>query len=135
MDNREEKQKKQEKERVRTTVSKKKVLEELQRSLGIVSIACRKCGITRKSYYRWMREDEEFKSAVEEIYESRGDFVEGKLLENIRSGDTTSIIFYCKTKLKERGYVERKEQEVSVESKQPINITIERDPRCKDSTE
>lgn len=134
MNNKEEEQKKQDKERVRTIVLKKKVLEELQRSLGIVSIACRKCGITRKSYYRWMREDEEFQSAVEEIYESRGDFVEGKLLENIRNGETTAIIFYCKTKLKERGYIERKEQEVSVDSKQPINIQIIRDPKCSDST-
>ena len=37
------------------------------------------------------------------------DFAETMLMKHIREGDTTSLIFYLKTKGRERGYVERVE--------------------------
>lgn len=84
----------------------------LSESLGIISTACKKIGITRPTYYAWIREDEEFKERCEHITQDTGDLVESKLLEKIKEGETTAIIFYCKTKLKSRGYVERFEQNI-----------------------
>ena len=54
-----------------------------------------------------MREDKEFAEAVEEIKESQIDYVEGQLIKNISAGKETSIIFYLKSKAKDRGYAEK----------------------------
>ena len=85
----------------------KKILEALAESKGIVSYACEKVGISRKSFYQWLKEDEEFSSAVEEITEATLDKVEAKLLEQINDDNLTAIIFYLKTKGRKRGYVEQ----------------------------
>ena len=45
--------------------------------------------------------------------EKMNDLTEMKLMENIKNGDTTSIIFRLKTKAKNRGYIERQEHEHS----------------------
>lgn len=117
----------------RQNKSKENAIKALEQNLGIVTIACRAANISRKTFYKWLKEDEEFKAAVQDVYEMQGDYVENQLLKNIKAGDTSSIIFYCKTRLKSRGYVEKKEQEVMLDTKQPINISIVRDKRCGDS--
>lgn len=88
---------------------KRELLIALKASLGIISTACEKAKVSRQSYYNYCRDDVDFKLAVDDIIDRTGDFVEGKLLKKIEGGDTTATIFYCKTKLKNRGYVERVE--------------------------
>lgn len=56
-----------------------------------------------------MKEDPEFKAAVEEVQEYTVDVAESELHKLIKAGETTAIIFYLKTKGKKRGYVERQE--------------------------
>lgn len=86
---------------------KVKFLEELAKAFGIISVACQYAGICRRTYYHWKDTDPDFRREAELIMEVQGDFVESKLLENIKGNDTQSIIFYCKTKLKKRGYTEK----------------------------
>lgn len=86
---------------------KEKVLEALERSLGIITPACKEVGITRDTFYRWLREDEDFKNKVEEINELQGDFVENQLFKKIKEGSERSILFYMKYKGRNRGYTER----------------------------
>ena len=74
---------------------------------GIILTACEAVNISRSTYYKWMREDPEFKEKVEEIQESQVDFVESKLIKAIEANDTTAIIFYLKTKGKKRGYSDK----------------------------
>jgi hypothetical protein len=47
---------------------------------------------------------------LDEIQEAMLDLVEAKLREKVNEGNMTAIIFYLKTKGKQRGYVERSEQ-------------------------
>lgn len=89
--------------------TKKRMLKALEESLGIVSVAASNAGIHRSTHYLWMNNDEDYKKAVEEIHNVCLDFAESKLFENIKGKRETSIIFYLKTRGKNRGYVERQE--------------------------
>jgi hypothetical protein len=88
---------------------KKQMLEALKETLGVVSPACEMVGVSRNTHYVWMKDDPEYKEAVDYLLDFQIDFVESKLFENINNGDTGSTIFYLKTKAKHRGYVERQE--------------------------
>ena len=104
-----------------TSDSKRKMLEALEKSLGIVSTAARMVNIARNTHYEWMKNDEAYKEAVDVINEGVIDFAESKLHNLIDNGDTAATIFYMKTKGKKRGYIER--QELTGADNQPI-ITI-----------
>lgn len=98
------------KERLSTTKRKAAFLEALERSLGIKTPALKACGnLSPETVRQWCEKDPAFARKMESINAVCGDFVETKLLEKVKKGDTTAIIFYCKTKLKERGYTERRE--------------------------
>jgi hypothetical protein len=84
-------------------------LKHLEQCLGIVTNACRRAGISREIYYYWMDTDPDFAKAVGKIDPVVHDFVETKLLQNIQEGKEASIIYYTKTKMRHRGYVERTE--------------------------
>ena len=89
------------------------LIENLRICKGIVANACEVVGVSRGTFYNWCKEDEEFKAQVDEINEATIDFVESKLLENIKKGEVTSIIFYLKTKGRNRGYQERAEIDIN----------------------
>lgn len=83
---------------------KRRLIEALTKTHGLITLACKNAGVSRQTYYNWLNSDEEFKESAVEIAEMQKDFVESKLLENINANDPTSIIFYLKTKARERGY-------------------------------
>ena len=108
---------------------KKKVLEALEKCLGVVTDACKMANISRQTFYRWKHEDNEFKEAVHEISDVALDFAESKLFRlidgvhrEVKSPTGESVvyqeppnpsatIFYLKTKGKKRGYIERQEMD------------------------
>jgi len=90
-------------------ITKKAMLEALEKSLGIVTSACKAVGISRETHYRWMREDEAYKAGVDDLANVALDFAESQLHQQIKGGNPSSTIFYLKTKGKGRGYVERQE--------------------------
>lgn len=96
-------------------LKKSAVITALEKTLGVVAQACQTAGISRQTFYRWMKEDPDFKTKVQEVGEYAVDFVESQLFKQIQGGNTTATIFYLKTKGKHRGYVET--QEVSIADK------------------
>lgn len=88
---------------------KKELLQKLNENSGIVASACKAAGISRYTFYEWCKTDPDFAEKVEDIKELQKDFCEALILKKMREGDTTMIIFYAKTKMKDRGYVERQE--------------------------
>ena len=73
-----------------------KLLEALAES-GNVSFACKRVGVSRDTYYRWRKEDEEFLLKVEVAIASGKEFVNdlahNQLIRNIQNGDMGAIKF------------------------------------------
>lgn len=109
---------------------KKAMIQALEKTLGVVTPACKMCEIAPKTHYVWMKEDEDYKSAVEMIGESCLDFAESKLYELVNSGDTAATIFLLKTKGKKRGYVEKQliDHTTNGEAIQNFTVTVVNKP-------
>jgi hypothetical protein len=102
--------------------TKKKLLEALEASLGVVTTACKKVGVGRTIFYNYLAEDAEFKKAVHDIQNVAIDFAESKLHELIMNGNAPATIFYLKTKGRDRGYVER--HEVTNVDREPFIVKV-----------
>ena len=103
-------------------IKKETMLQALENSLGVVTVACKSANIPRSTYYKWLKEDEVFAKEVKEIENIALDFAESQLHSQIKDGSTSATIFYLKTKGKKRGYVERSELDLS--SSEPIKLKV-----------
>lgn len=112
------------KQRKTTINNKKAMIEILKKSMGNVTIACSKVGISRITHYEWFNKDIEYKKQVEEIYELVLDFAESALHRGIKDGNMSAVFFFLKCKGKGRGYIERQELEHSgsINSNTKINF-------------
>jgi len=99
----------------KTDILKRNLLEALEKSLGVVTTACKIVDCNRSTFYKYYNNDQDFKSSVDELQNLTLDFAESQLHQQIKDGNTTATIFYLKTKGKKRGYVERKEVEMTAE--------------------
>jgi len=106
----------------KTEQHKKAVLIALEKSLGVVTTACRSAGVGRTQFYTWLDEDEDFKKAVEDVENIAIDFAESQLHKQIKGGNSTSTIFFLKTKGKKRGYIERTESVNENNNNNTVNI-------------
>ena len=75
----------------------------------MLQLLVRKLSINRSTFYKYLKEDEEFAKQVKDIENIALDFAESQLHKQISEGNTTATIFLLKTKGKSRGYVERSE--------------------------
>jgi len=118
----------------KTQQTKAGMIEALKVSLGVISDACKICGINRWTHYDWVKTDPEYKKQVEELSDLAFEFVESQLFKVIKGysmpedkifqyegspvivptkknvgPDTQAITFYLRTKGRKKGYVERTE--------------------------
>lgn len=103
----------------KTDTKKEAMLEALDKSLGIVSTAAKMVGIDRSTHYAWMKDDPEYKKAVDAIQDGVLDFAESHLYKLVKEGNPAATIFLLKTRGKTRGYIER--QEIEVQEKKPLS--------------
>ena len=96
-----------------TKENKEKLIEALKQSLGVVTTACDNIGITRQTYYYWLKTDDDFRKEVEDLENVTLDFAESQLFKQIKEGSTAATIFYLKTKGRKRGYIEKTELDVT----------------------
>lgn len=74
-----------------------------------VYLTCKKIGITTGTYHLWRQNDVEFKRATDEVRETIKDKMEYSLVHDALTKGGTDRIFYMKTQMKDRGYIERVE--------------------------
>jgi hypothetical protein len=83
----------------------------LEESFGIIGRACRTVKIDYQTYYDWRDKDPEFKEATDQARilgkQAGGDFAENCLFTNMKNGKEASLLFYLKTQHRDRGYVEK----------------------------
>ena len=106
-------------------LKKDALLQALENSLGIVSTACNRSGISRSSFYKWYKEDEEFRKKVDEIDNVKLDYVESKLFKNIENEKEKSIIFYLQHKGHKRGYIQKQNINLTSNEEEIKKIEIE----------
>lgn len=98
-----------------TREKKVQVLKIFEKKGANVSATCEAANIGRRTFYYWRENDKDFDAACKDIEEALVDFAESMLMQKISADkDLTAIIFYLKTKGKDRGYVERTEQDVKM---------------------
>jgi hypothetical protein len=91
-------------------------------SMGIVSLIARRCGVSRVNLWKWLKKNQDIQALIDAETEVFIDFAESKLVENVRAGDTTSIIYALKSKGKHRGWGER--LELAGAKDQPLEIEV-----------
>ena len=104
-------------------IKKEAMLQALENSLGVVTVACKQSDPPRSTYYKWLKEDEQFAKDVKEIENIALDFAESQLHTQMKDGSTSATIFYLKTKGKKRGYIERSELDLT-SGDEPIKINV-----------
>lgn len=109
----------------KSDTKKEQMIEALGKSLGVVTTACQSVGISRDTHYRWLKDDPDYKTRVDELENIALDFAESHLHMLIKDGSAAATIFYLKTRGKRRGYVER--QEVELSEKKPLSWFVSDD--------
>ena len=83
-------------EQNRTKIAKEKMLKALEGSLGIVTTALKSCDLSRTNYHKWLKEDEVFAQAVNDVELIAKDFVMSKFYECIKDKVPSVVIHGAK---------------------------------------
>jgi len=110
--------------RMSSKIKKRLFLEALEKNYGVISPSLKNSGLKRSTYWSWMQKDEDFIKEVNNIKEMSLDFVETQIYKNIEKGKEASLIFYLKTKGRERGWVEKQEIDQNISYNQPLQLNI-----------
>lgn len=98
---------------MKDSITIEKIAEVYKKKGCNVSATCSALNMCRATFYRKKEKSKKLQELISEADESLLDFAESKLVEKINDGDTTSLIFFLKTKGKKRGYIERTEHDVN----------------------
>jgi len=91
-----------------STQKRKEIFIEAFKSNTNISQACKEAKIGRTTFYRW-RKQKAFSIKLDEAVESLKDQIENKLITKALNGDNACLIFFCFSRMKDRGYIEKSE--------------------------
>lgn len=103
---------------------KKEMKEALLNNNGFIINAAQDLGISRQTLAKYIEADDDLQETLKEAKESIKDIAEGQLLKNIKEGKETSLLFFMKTKMKDRGY-SQDPSELAAMTFNQLNITVQ----------
>jgi len=116
----------------KSTPKKKRFLELYEKNGCNISATCKAVGINRTTFYNWKSKSKKFSKQIHEIQEGLIDYAESKLIQKVRDGDVTCLIFFLKTKGKMRGYSEKYDLnhsgEINANSQLTVNVVHTKKP-------
>lgn len=78
-------------------------------SMGNILTISRRLNVDRGTIYNYIKRWKSVRVAIRNQKELKKDLVEDKMFKRIMEGSDVMAIFYAKTQMKDRGYVERQE--------------------------
>jgi len=94
-------------------IKKANAIEAWQKTNGHVTNLCKIVGITRKTFYSWMKKDPEFALGIVDAEAELNDEVRDALISKIADGDMTAIIFYLRRRhpdFQDRSFIQQNNQ-------------------------
>ena len=82
-------------------------------SRGLKTVVCNKVGCEYKTLQRYLKQYPELEEKLREERSKMDDFAESKLFEFIYEKNPGVCIFYAKTRMQQRGYIEKYQHEHS----------------------
>ena len=107
-------------EQKRTQINKERLLKALESSLGVVTTALKSTDLSRTNYYKWLKEDSEFKAKVEELENMQQDFIKSKYYECVKDKVPSVVIHAAKNIL---GWNETNKVDITSDG-EPVKINI-----------
>jgi len=120
---------------MKTEKSKKLLIEQLRKT-PIVLVACEKMSISRATFYRWFKEDENFKeSAQEALGDGKNlinDMAESQLISSIKDKNFQAIAYWLKhnhpnysNRLELSGKISTQNEKLTPEQEEIVKIALQ----------
>jgi hypothetical protein len=107
-------------------LTEERVIAALERSHGLMQPAARELRTTREIIFDYSCRFPAVRRCISDNRESTLDMAEARLISAVRAGNLKAIIFFLKTRGRERGYGQKFETEVTGEYGGPVVIeTVE----------
>ena len=94
----------------------KKIIDALESNFAILVNTANMLGCSRQRLKIWIDADPDLTNAYLEAKERTKDFVEYQLLKNIKDGKETSLIWYMKTQMRDRNYIDRNDTTMTIDA-------------------
>ena len=113
--------------RKRQPRQKKQLLEQLER-VPVIEVACKKVGIARSTYYRWIAEDSEFESSAEKALDAGrsviNDVAESKIIQKVSDGDWRAVKYWLESNNKRYARPRRATEAPTFEVDKPQQVIV-----------
>jgi len=93
--------------------SAKQIIDQIEGSGGFITTIANRLGVARQTVYKALERYPTAKEAIADEKDKLIDMAEGAMMQKIKAGDNTMIIFFLKTQAKGRGYIEKQQIEQS----------------------